>query len=65
MLNLQDMTAGETGEDVVVEAMISDGSICELLPRRFKAASVYSTPAGGSRNTSAHEMQVHNNNKNT
>ncbi|MCJ8739800.1 hypothetical protein PDJAM_G00051430 [Pangasius djambal] len=50
---IQDVTVGDVTEleDSGIDGLIGDSDVCELPSRRYKALSVYSTPAGGSRDT--------------
>ncbi|XP_058269825.1 rho guanine nucleotide exchange factor TIAM1 isoform X4 [Hemibagrus wyckioides] len=50
---IQDVTVGDVTEleDSGADGLIGDSDVCELPSRRYKALSVYSTPAGGSRDT--------------
>lgn len=59
-VSVQDVTVGDvTGlEDSGVDGLIGDSDVCELPSRHYKALSVYSTPAGGSRDTPDAAVQV-------
>lgn len=57
---VQDVTAGDAIEleDIGVDGLIGSSDVCELPSRRYKALSVYSTPAGGSGGTPDSGVQV-------
>lgn len=57
---VQDVTVGDIIEleDSGIDGLIGDGGVCELPSRRYKALSVYSTPAGGSGDTPDSGVQV-------
>lgn len=57
---VQDVTLGDVTEleDSGIDGLIGDGDVCELPSRRYKALSVYSTPAGGSEERPDASVQV-------
>lgn len=59
-LFVQDVTVGDATEleDSGIDGLIGDSDVCELPSRRYKALSVYSTPAGGSGDTPDSGVQV-------
>lgn len=59
-LFVQDVTVGDVVEleDGGIDGLIGGGDVCELPSRRFKALSVYSTPAGGSADAPDAGVQV-------